>query len=228
MRGLGAPLPGLARSAQQPVERRQRLEVGALIQQDGPDFGWGQVGEPLRVQGSQDRRPLRRGQRPRLRPVTVRHQRPPGRGPGSVSAPSEIVSTRACSFAWTSTTKRAFASSCSSRAFSSAAERSARPAGQPPGARGAAPAGPGHRSPAPATTRSGDWNTGPRGAGPHPSRQLPSAAPRSGTISAHREPTASIIGRRTCRAAHRTLDLPPMAGAQNACSRAERIPVPAT
>src|ERR1019366_6895294 len=38
--------------------------------------------------------------------------------PGSVSAPSEIVSKSACSFDCTSTTKRALASSCSSLAFS--------------------------------------------------------------------------------------------------------------
>ena len=38
--------------------------------------------------------------------------------PGPVSAPSEIVSKSACSFDWTSTTKRALASSCSSLAFS--------------------------------------------------------------------------------------------------------------
>jgi hypothetical protein len=37
---------------------------------------------------------------------------------GSVSAPPEIVSKSACSFAWTSATKRALASSCSSLAFS--------------------------------------------------------------------------------------------------------------
>src|SRR5487761_1517090 len=37
---------------------------------------------------------------------------------GSVSAPSESVSKSACSFDWTSTTKRALASSCSSWAFS--------------------------------------------------------------------------------------------------------------
>ena len=73
--GLAAALAGLARGAQQPVEGGQRTEVGALVQQDGSDLSRGQVGEPLSVQRVQDGRLLRRGQRPGLHPVAVRHRR---------------------------------------------------------------------------------------------------------------------------------------------------------
>ena len=62
--------------------------------------------------------------RPRGRPLWCRSAREQGNGlagcdfgPGSVPAPSEIVSKSACNFDCTSTTKRALASSCSSLAF---------------------------------------------------------------------------------------------------------------
>ena len=73
MDGLAAALAGLARGAQQPVVRGLGAQAGALIQQDGPDLGRGQVSEPRAARRVQDRRPLRRGQCPRLGPVAVRH-----------------------------------------------------------------------------------------------------------------------------------------------------------
>ena len=59
--GLRAPLAALARLAQQPVEGGQRPEVGALIQQGGPDLGWRSVGEPLRSAARRGSRPARPG-----------------------------------------------------------------------------------------------------------------------------------------------------------------------
>ena len=76
---LAAALAGLARGAQQPVEGGLRAEVSALIQQNGPDLGRGQVREPRRVQGVQDRLALGRCQGTRLGPVPVRHRLAAGR-----------------------------------------------------------------------------------------------------------------------------------------------------
>ena len=71
--------PGLA---QQPVHRGHRAQVGAFVQQRGPDLGRRQVGEPLAVQHVQDRLAFGRGQRPGLAPVPVRHRRPARRRQG--------------------------------------------------------------------------------------------------------------------------------------------------
>jgi hypothetical protein len=70
--GLRAPFPALPGLAQHPVIGGYRAEVGALVQQRGPDFVGGQVSEPVAVQHGQDRLPLGRGQRPRLDPLGVR------------------------------------------------------------------------------------------------------------------------------------------------------------
>jgi hypothetical protein len=74
---LAAPLPGLIGSAQQPVERRDRPEVDALVEQRGPHLGRREVDEALAVQHVQDRLLLLLSQRPRLWAVAVRD----GRGP---------------------------------------------------------------------------------------------------------------------------------------------------
>ena len=69
---LAAPFPAFAGLAQHPVVGGHRAKVGALVQQDCPDFVRGQVSEPGAVQRVQDRLPLGGGQRPRLDPVRVR------------------------------------------------------------------------------------------------------------------------------------------------------------
>lgn len=50
---LPASVPGLSGGAQQPVHRRHRAQVGALVQQRGPGLGDGLVGEPGAVQPGQ-------------------------------------------------------------------------------------------------------------------------------------------------------------------------------
>ena len=155
---LAPPLAAFAGLAQHPVVGGDRSEVGALVQQDRPDFVRGQVSETLAVQRVQDRLSLGAGQRSGLDPLAMRDRgllrrrragpvapvpgglRHPGGtagrpgadprrqqgdrlvgqdfGPCSVSALSEIVSKSACSFDWTSTTKRDVASSFSSLALS--------------------------------------------------------------------------------------------------------------
>jgi hypothetical protein len=147
---LAAPLPRLTGPAQQPVERGDRPEVDAFIQQRGPHLGRREVDEPVAVQLIEDRRPLGQAQRPRLDALAVPKRHRPWRGRtlpvppvvaglrrthrlagfahanprgqlcdrgvghgvhrGSVSALSESVSKSSCSFACTSTTKRALAS----------------------------------------------------------------------------------------------------------------------
>ena len=64
-----APLAAFAGLAQHPVVGGYRAKVGALVQQDRPDFVRGQVSEPGAVQRVQDRLPLGGGQRPRLDPL---------------------------------------------------------------------------------------------------------------------------------------------------------------
>src|SRR5664280_1779796 len=67
--GLDPAFPALPGPAQQPVERRARPEVDALVEQNRPDLGGDQVAEPVAVQRVEDRLALDRAQRPRLGPV---------------------------------------------------------------------------------------------------------------------------------------------------------------
>src|ERR1035437_9227188 len=67
-------LPGLA---EHPVEGRHRGQVDALVQQDRPRLGRGDVSEPPGMQHVQDGLALGRVQRAGLAPVTVRHRRRP-------------------------------------------------------------------------------------------------------------------------------------------------------
>jgi len=53
--GLPAPLGGLAGTAQQPVERGDRAQVAALIQQDRPHLGRGQLVEDRLLLGGAER-----------------------------------------------------------------------------------------------------------------------------------------------------------------------------
>jgi hypothetical protein len=78
--GLRAPLAAFAGLAQHPVVGGYRAEVGALVQQRRPDLGRRGVSEPVAVQHGQDRRPLARGQRPRLDPIGIRDRGCLGRG----------------------------------------------------------------------------------------------------------------------------------------------------
>jgi hypothetical protein len=90
---LAAPLPGLIGSAQQPVERRDRSEVDALVEERGPHLGRREVDEALAVQHVQDRLLLLLSQRPRLWPVAVRD----GRGPfgyWALSVPAVVAGLR--------------------------------------------------------------------------------------------------------------------------------------
>ena len=73
--GLPAALAGLPGPAQQPVEGGLRAQVGALVQQDRPDLGRGQVSEPRRSAG--------RPGWPAARPGPGR-----GAGPGPGAAPA--------------------------------------------------------------------------------------------------------------------------------------------
>jgi len=77
VRGLPAAFPRTGGLTQQPIERRDRAQVAALVQQDRPRLGRGQVDEPIRVQLGQDRGPLLGCQGTGLGAVAVRGRRRP-------------------------------------------------------------------------------------------------------------------------------------------------------
>ncbi|MDP9823686.1 hypothetical protein J2S59_003495 [Nocardioides massiliensis] len=85
MDGLAASLTRGTVGAQQPVHRRHRAQVGALVQQRGPGLGPRIVAEPLRRQHAQHvslfsfGERVRRRRACRVRPV---HEGPAGRGSG--------------------------------------------------------------------------------------------------------------------------------------------------
>ena len=142
----------------------------------GPGAGSGRaaaVGGSGGAAGSSRPAPRRGPRRPRGRRsrVPARRSRRRSRRRRRLGVPpSESVSKSACSFACTSTTKRALASSCSSRCFSPAKQRSVRRAGRGVYGHEVRPTRPTRRRHGPAATPRCGWSTGPRDAAGHPSR----------------------------------------------------------
>ena len=94
-------------------------------------------------------------------------------GPGRVRWRPRRASKSACSFDWTSTTKRALASSCSSWAFSFCSRAICASRGSAAGGREAMPGPPAPPCPGTAASPRYGWSTGPPAARSRPSHPAP-------------------------------------------------------